>query len=169
MLVAMSSRGPDSAGVALHDGDTMEVVKDVGSPAEICARYDIVDRAGFQGTGHARMATESAVPPRHSHPFAPLRFIHADAVTTADRTIYFRNLLHCSPTNGGDCIGYFADVEHAEFDANHATVSQREIDRHLTLTWAGRTGTWRRPGHQGDNDQRKGGSPCYSLRPRLSD
>ncbi len=35
MLDCMSSRGPDSAGVALYDGDTMEVVKDVGSPAEI--------------------------------------------------------------------------------------------------------------------------------------
>jgi glutamate synthase domain-containing protein 1 len=71
MLDCMSSRGPDSAGVALYHGDTMEVVKDVGSPAEICARYGIVDRAGFQGIGHTRMATESAVTTQHSHPFAP--------------------------------------------------------------------------------------------------
>ena len=38
MLVAVSSRGPDSTGVAVHDGDAMEVVKDVGRPAEISAR-----------------------------------------------------------------------------------------------------------------------------------
>jgi methylamine---glutamate N-methyltransferase subunit A len=72
MLVSMSSRGPDSAGVALHNGDTMEVVKDVGRPAEICARHGIADRGGFQGIGHTRMATESAVTTKHSHPFAPL-------------------------------------------------------------------------------------------------
>src|SRR4051794_11718049 len=72
MLDSMSSRGPDSAGVALYDGDTMVVVKDVGRPAEICARHGIADRGGFQGIGHTRMATESAVTTQHSHPFAPL-------------------------------------------------------------------------------------------------
>jgi glutamate synthase domain-containing protein 1 len=72
MLVSMSSRGPDSAGVALHNGDTMDVVKDVGRPEQICARHGIVDRGGFQGIGHTRMATESAVTTQHSHPFAPL-------------------------------------------------------------------------------------------------
>jgi glutamate synthase domain-containing protein 1 len=72
MLDCMSSRGPDSAGVALYDGDTMVVVKDVGRPAEICARHRVAGRGGFQGIGHTRMATESAVTTQHSHPFAPL-------------------------------------------------------------------------------------------------
>jgi glutamine synthetase len=34
---------------------------------------------------------------------------------------------------GGDFIDYYADVKHAEFDAYHATVSEWEIDRYLTL------------------------------------
>jgi glutamate synthase domain-containing protein 1 len=52
-------------------GRHMEVVKDVGSPAEICRRHDIGNRTGYQGIGHTRMATESAVTTEHSHPFAP--------------------------------------------------------------------------------------------------
>jgi glutamate synthase domain-containing protein 1 len=52
-------------------GRSMVVVKDVGAPAAICARYGIPGWAGYQGIGHTRMATESAVTTAHSHPFAP--------------------------------------------------------------------------------------------------
>jgi glutamate synthase domain-containing protein 1 len=52
-------------------GRSMVVVKDVGAPAEICSRYGIPGWAGYQGIGHTRMATESAVTTAHSHPFAP--------------------------------------------------------------------------------------------------
>jgi len=51
-------------------GHSVEVFKDVGRPAEICKRYGIAERTGFQGLGHTRMATESAVTTEHSHPFA---------------------------------------------------------------------------------------------------
>ena len=53
------------------DGRAMVVVKDVGAPADICSRYGIPGWAGYQGIGHTRMATESAVTTAHSHPFAP--------------------------------------------------------------------------------------------------
>jgi glutamate synthase domain-containing protein 1 len=49
----------------------MVLVKDVGAPADICARYGIPGWGGYQGSGHTRMATESAVTTAHSHPFAP--------------------------------------------------------------------------------------------------
>ncbi|MGH3405446.1 MAG: hypothetical protein ACRDRJ_23570 [Streptosporangiaceae bacterium] len=52
-------------------GRAMVLVKDVGAPADICARYGIPGWAGYQGVGHTRMATESAVTTAHSHPFAP--------------------------------------------------------------------------------------------------
>ena len=51
-------------------GSAVEVFKDVGHPAEICDRYGIANRSGYQGVGHTRMATESAVTTEHSHPFA---------------------------------------------------------------------------------------------------
>lgn len=52
-------------------GQAMVLVKDVGAPADICHRYGIPGWAGYQGAGHTRMATESAVTTAHSHPFAP--------------------------------------------------------------------------------------------------
>ncbi len=52
-------------------GRAMEIYKDVGDPASICARYGLRQAAGYQGVGHTRMATESAVTTDHSHPFAP--------------------------------------------------------------------------------------------------
>lgn len=76
MLTALAPRGPDSAGIALYSDEFPEpehlrVYKDVGHPAAICERYRIAEAAGYQGVGHTRMATESAVTTAHSHPFAP--------------------------------------------------------------------------------------------------
>jgi len=51
-------------------GTAIEVYKDVGPAAEVCARYDVAGMAGYQAVGHTRMATESAVTTEHSHPFA---------------------------------------------------------------------------------------------------
>jgi glutamate synthase domain-containing protein 1 len=48
----------------------MEIYKGVGDPGTICRRYGIIERGGYQGLGHTRMATESAVTTDHSHPFA---------------------------------------------------------------------------------------------------
>jgi methylamine---glutamate N-methyltransferase subunit A len=72
MLVALSERGPDSAGVAIyHDEGQLDVTKDVGPPEEVCDRFAITQAHGYQGVGHTRMATESAVTKAHCHPFTP--------------------------------------------------------------------------------------------------
>jgi glutamate synthase domain-containing protein 1 len=57
--------------VLVGHGRSMDICKDVGLPKDICERYGISERAGFQAIGHTRMATESAVTTAHSHPFAP--------------------------------------------------------------------------------------------------
>src|SRR5258706_4428387 len=51
-------------------GSAIEVYKDVGPAAEVCARYGVPGMSGYQAIGHTRMATESAVTTEHSHPFA---------------------------------------------------------------------------------------------------
>ena len=76
-LDQLASSAPEL--VAVGFGQAMEVYKDVGAPADICARYGLAAFAGYQGVGHTRMATESAVTTDHSHPFAPaadLSLIH---------------------------------------------------------------------------------------------
>jgi amidophosphoribosyltransferase len=51
-------------------GAAIEVYKDIGPAAEVCARYGVAGMPGYQAIGHTRMATESAVTTEHSHPFA---------------------------------------------------------------------------------------------------
>ena len=68
-LAAVRRAAPDVTVVGY--GHSMVLVKDVGAPADICARYGIPGWSGYQGSGHTRMATESAVTTAHSHPFAP--------------------------------------------------------------------------------------------------
>lgn len=52
-------------------GEAMTVHKDIGSARQVCDRYGIELVGGYQGVGHTRMATESAVTTQHSHPFSP--------------------------------------------------------------------------------------------------
>jgi glutamate synthase domain-containing protein 1 len=69
LLAAVAQAAPQVS--VTGRGQAMVLVKDVGAPADICARYGIPGWAGYQGVGHTRMATESAVTTAHSHPFAP--------------------------------------------------------------------------------------------------
>lgn len=52
-------------------GESMTLYKETGSARKVCDRYGIGSAAGYQGVGHTRMATESAVTTKHSHPFSP--------------------------------------------------------------------------------------------------
>lgn len=53
----------------LSAGKALDIYKDVGSPAEVAARYGFDKLKGTHLVGHTRMATESAVTPAHAHPF----------------------------------------------------------------------------------------------------
>jgi amidophosphoribosyltransferase len=58
---------PDVA--VLSIGQSIDLYKDVGAPADIARRYDFASLQGTHLVGHTRMATESAVTPAHAHPF----------------------------------------------------------------------------------------------------
>jgi len=53
----------------LSVGQSIDLYKDVGAPADIARRYDFAALKGTHLVGHTRMATESAVTPAHAHPF----------------------------------------------------------------------------------------------------
>ena len=53
----------------LSTGRSIDLYKDIGSPAEVAARYDFANLKGSHLVGHTRMATESAVTPDRAHPF----------------------------------------------------------------------------------------------------
>jgi glutamate synthase domain-containing protein 1 len=89
-------------------GRSMVVVKDVGAPAAICARYGIPGWSGYQGIGHTRMATESAVTTAHSHPFAPaadLALVHNGSFSnyaTVRRQLAARKGIQCDTDNDSE-------------------------------------------------------------------
>ena len=53
----------------LSTGRSINLYKDIGTPAEVAARYDFNSLKGSHLVGHTRMATESAVTPDRAHPF----------------------------------------------------------------------------------------------------
>ena len=53
----------------LSVGQSIDLYKDVGAPADIARRYRFAELEGTHVVAHTRMATESAVTPAHAHPF----------------------------------------------------------------------------------------------------
>lgn len=51
-------------------GADLAVLKGVGHPQELAAAWGLPGAQGWQGVGHTRMATESAVTPAGCHPYA---------------------------------------------------------------------------------------------------
>jgi glutamate synthase domain-containing protein 1 len=51
-------------------GADLTVLKGVGDPATLAASWGLSRAQGWQGVGHTRMATESAVTPSGAHPYA---------------------------------------------------------------------------------------------------
>jgi glutamate synthase domain-containing protein 1 len=51
-------------------GADLTVLKGVGSPTTLAERWGLSGAQGWQGVGHTRMATESAVTPGGAHPYA---------------------------------------------------------------------------------------------------
>lgn len=77
VLAAVRSTLPEVT-VTGH-GACLAVLKGVGDPMALTAEFDLAAATGWQGVGHTRMATESAVTAAHCHPFAvapDLAFVH---------------------------------------------------------------------------------------------
>jgi glutamate synthase domain-containing protein 1 len=51
-------------------GTDLAVYKGIGLPGDLARTYDLASAQGWQGLGHTRMATESAVTPEGCHPFS---------------------------------------------------------------------------------------------------
>ncbi|HEX3847890.1 MAG TPA: class II glutamine amidotransferase [Steroidobacteraceae bacterium] len=77
VLTSAADPGGITAWLARHEpevavlsvGQSIDLYKDVGAPADIADRYGFKSLSGSHLVGHTRMATESAVTPAHAHPF----------------------------------------------------------------------------------------------------
>lgn len=68
LLAAARSSYPDA--VVAGFGDDLAVLKGVGHPRVLADAWGLADAQGWQGVGHTRMATESAVTASGAHPYA---------------------------------------------------------------------------------------------------
>src|SRR5690242_6796209 len=127
-------------------GRSMVVVKDIGAPAAICARYGIPGWGGYQGIGHTRMATESAVTTAHSHPFAPaadLALVHNGSFSNyaTIRGRLARQGIRCDTDNDSEVAARLVAARMAEGAdlADGLRTVLKEMDGFFTLLVTTRT------------------------------
>ena len=69
-------------------GRRIEIMKEVGAPASVLARFNVRHMTGSHAIGHTRMATESAVTTAGSHPFSTgpdLCLVHNGSLSNHNR------------------------------------------------------------------------------------
>jgi glutamate synthase domain-containing protein 1 len=69
-------------------GQTIEIYKEAGLPADFVRRFDLAAIDGSHALGHTRMATESRVTTEHSHPFSTgldLCLVHNGSLSNHNR------------------------------------------------------------------------------------
>ena len=67
LLVAARAAYPEA--LVAGFGRDVTVLKGVGTPRDLADRWGLAQAQGWQGVGHTRMATESAVTPSGAHPY----------------------------------------------------------------------------------------------------
>ncbi|WP_063733583.1 class II glutamine amidotransferase [Streptomyces sp. RTd22] len=68
LLAAVADALPHAT--VIGSGMDMAVLKGTGNPVELAQSFGLASVTGWQGVGHTRMATESAVTPEGAHPFS---------------------------------------------------------------------------------------------------
>jgi amidophosphoribosyltransferase len=127
-------------------GSAIEVYKGTGPAPDVCARYGVDRMAGYQGVGHTRMATESAVTTEHSHPFAvapDLALVHNGSFSNyaTIRGRLARQGIRCDTDNDSEVAARLVAArmaEGADLEEGLRTVL-KEMDGFFTLLVTTRT------------------------------
>jgi glutamate synthase domain-containing protein 1 len=88
LAAAIEGVGPDVEVVSV--GESLEIVKQVGSPANLEGEFRVSRRTGTHGLGHTRLSTESRIDLSHSQPFwahgtADVAIVHNGHITNYHR------------------------------------------------------------------------------------
>ncbi|MFI6619637.1 glutamine amidotransferase [Streptomyces sp. NPDC050528] len=68
LLAAIATALPQAT--VIGSGKGFAVLKGTGNPVQLAESFGLAGVTGYQGVGHTRMATESAVTPEGAHPFS---------------------------------------------------------------------------------------------------
>ncbi len=80
----------EQAAKVVSIGNSLDIIKDVGSAEDVDASYDIRKFKGSHGLGHVRLATESDVKPEAAHPFWATGFADVAIVHNGQITNYWK-------------------------------------------------------------------------------
>ncbi len=80
----------EHAAKVISVGESLEIIKDVGSAFDVDQRYHVHEYTGTHGLGHVRLATESDVKPEAAHPFWATGFADVAIVHNGQITNYWR-------------------------------------------------------------------------------
>ncbi len=80
----------EHAAKVISIGESLEIVKDIGSAHEVDDRYHVEGARGSHGLGHVRLATESDVKPEAAHPFWATGFADVAIVHNGQITNYWK-------------------------------------------------------------------------------
>jgi methylamine---glutamate N-methyltransferase subunit A len=112
LAAAIEAIGPDVEVVSI--GERLEIVKQVGAPANLEAEFGVSRRRGTHGLGHTRLSTESRVDLSHSQPFwahgtADLAVVHNGHITNYHklRRIYEQGGVRFYTENDSEIIGLY--------------------------------------------------------------
>jgi glutamate synthase domain-containing protein 1 len=112
LAAAIEAIGPDVEVVSI--GERLEIVKQVGAPANLEAEFGVSRRRGTHGLGHTRLSTESRVDLSHSQPFwahgtADLAVVHNGHITNYHklRRIYQQEGVRFYTENDSEIIGVY--------------------------------------------------------------
>jgi glutamate synthase domain-containing protein 1 len=112
LAAAIEAVGPDVEVVSV--GERLEIVKQVGAPANLEAEFGVSRRRGTHGLGHTRLSTESRVDLSHSQPFwahgtADLAVVHNGHITNYHklRRIYEQDGVRFYTENDSEIIGLY--------------------------------------------------------------
>jgi len=115
--LASSIEGLDKEIEVVSMGTNLEIVKQVGSPANLDQTYAVAQMKGTHGIGHTRLSTESKVDLSHSQPFgshriADLAIVHNGHITNYHqlRRRYEQRKIHFYTENDSEVVAiYLAD------------------------------------------------------------
>jgi glutamate synthase domain-containing protein 1 len=71
-------------------GESLDIIKDVGSAHDVDDTYRVSEFTGTHGIGHVRLATESEVSPEAGHPFWATGFADVAIVHNGQITNYWK-------------------------------------------------------------------------------
>jgi glutamine phosphoribosylpyrophosphate amidotransferase len=112
--LAAAIEGIDPEVEVVSIGRRLEIVKQVGAPANLEAEFGVAGRRGTHGLGHTRLSTESRVDLSHSQPFwahgtADLAIVHNGHITNYHklRRVYEQDGVRFYTGNDSEIIGVY--------------------------------------------------------------